>query len=55
MTDTSELDKFNGVLRKIMSVPREEMQKREKEYQRKQARKRRAKISPASRASAAKG
>ena len=37
MTDTSELDKFNGVLRKIMSVPREEMQKREKEWKRKQA------------------
>ena len=55
MTDTSELDKFNGVLRKIMSVPREEMQKREKEWKRKQARKKRARTSPASRVSAAKG
>ena len=54
MTDTSELDKFNGVLRKIMSVPREEMQKREKEWQRKQARKKRARTSPASHVSAVK-
>jgi hypothetical protein len=54
MTDASELDKVNGVLRKIMSVPREEMQKREREWKRKQARKKRAKTSPASRASTVK-
>ena len=55
MTDTSELDKFNGVLRKIMSVPREEILRRDKAWKRKQARKKRAKTSPASRASTAKG
>jgi hypothetical protein len=42
-TDNSELGKFNGVLRKIMSVPREEIVRREKVWKRKQARKRRAK------------
>ena len=47
---TSELDKFNTVLRKVMSVPREEILKRDKAWKRKQARKR-AKTSPASRAS----
>jgi hypothetical protein len=54
MTDTSELEKFNGVLRKIMSVSRDEMQQREQAWKRKQARKKRAKTSPASRASTAK-
>jgi hypothetical protein len=54
MMDANELDKFNGVLRKIMSVPREEMQKREREWKRKQARKKRTKTSPASHVSAAK-
>ncbi len=51
----SELEKFNMVLKKIMSVPRDEMQKREKDWKRKQARKKRARTSPASRASSAKG
>jgi U3 small nucleolar ribonucleoprotein component len=51
---TSELEKFDTVLRKVMSVSRDEMQKREKEWQRKQARKKRARTSPASRVSAGK-
>lgn len=51
----SELDKFNTTLRKVLSVSREELQRREKEWKRKQARKKRAKISPASRASSGKG
>jgi hypothetical protein len=51
---TSELDKFNTVLRKVMSVPREEILKRDKAWKRKQARKR-AKTSPVSRASSGKG
>lgn len=51
---TDELDKFNLVLRKVISVSREELQRREKEWKRKQARKKRAKTSPASRASTAK-
>ena len=49
----SDLERFNAVLRKVLSVPREELQKREKEWKRKQARKKRAKVSPASRASTA--
>ena len=51
----SELEKFNTVLKKVLSVSREELQKREKEWKRKQARKKRAKVSPASRASTSKG
>jgi hypothetical protein len=54
MEPNSELDKFNTVLRKVLAVPREEMVRREKEWKRKQARKKRAKISPASRASSGK-
>jgi len=46
MTETSELEKFNRVLRKVMAVPREEILKRDKAWQRKQARKKRAKTSP---------
>ena len=32
MKDNSELDKFNAVLRKVLSVPREELLKREKAW-----------------------
>jgi hypothetical protein len=53
MKSDSEFEKFNAVLRKVISVPRAELLKREKEWKRKQARKKRAKISPASRASTA--
>ncbi len=35
----SELEKFNTVLRKVISVPRAELLKREKEWKRKQKRK----------------
>jgi hypothetical protein len=42
----TELDKFNAVLRKVLSVPREELLKREKAWQKKQARKKRAKSEP---------
>ena len=47
----TELDKFNAVLRKVLSVPREELLKREKAWKKKQARKKRARTSPASRVS----
>lgn len=50
----SELDKFNSVLRKVLSVPREELLRREAEWKRNQARKKRARVSPASRVSTAK-
>jgi hypothetical protein len=53
----SEFAKFDAVVRKVFSVPHDEIVKREKEYQRKRklARKKRAKTSPASRASRDKG
>lgn len=51
----SELEKFNTVLRKILSVPREELIRREKEWKKKQARKKRTRLSLASRASTSKG
>jgi len=53
-TTDNELEKFNGVLRKVLSVSREELDRREKAWKRKQARKKRAKTSPASRASIGK-
>lgn len=55
MSDNVDLDKFNMVLKKMMSVSREEIQKREKDWKRKQVRKKRAKTAPASRASADQG
>jgi hypothetical protein len=35
---TDEFDKFDAVVRKVFSVPRAEILKREKEYQRKRKR-----------------
>jgi U3 small nucleolar ribonucleoprotein component len=51
----NESEKFDTVVRKILSVSHEELQRREKEWKRRQARKKRAKTSPASRVSIAKG
>ena len=53
---TSEFDKFDAVVRKVFSVPRAEILKREKEYQRKRKRirEKRARTLPASRASSGK-
>jgi len=51
---SEELKRFNMVLRKMLSVSREELLRREAEWKREQARKKRAKISPASRASSGK-
>jgi hypothetical protein len=42
---SEELDKFNATLRKILSVPREELIRREKEWKRNQAQKKRRKSS----------
>jgi hypothetical protein len=47
----SEFQKFDSTVSKVFSVPRSEILKREKEYQRKRIREKRAKTSPASRAS----
>ena len=54
MTQTNnEFDKFDAVVRRVFAVPHDEIVKREKQYQqkRKLAKKKRAKTSPASRAS----
>jgi len=53
----SEFDKFDAIVRKVFSVPHTEIVKREKAYQqkRRRAKQKRAKISPASRASNDKG
>jgi hypothetical protein len=53
-TNNSEFEKFDNTVRKVMSVSREELQRREKEWKRKRAQQKRAKTSPASRASRAK-
>jgi hypothetical protein len=50
-SEPSEAQKFDGVVRKILSVSHEELQRREREWKRKRARKKRAKTLPASRAS----
>jgi hypothetical protein len=49
-----EFEKFDGVMKKVLSVSHKELQRREKEWKRKRARKKRAKTSPASRASTTK-
>ena len=50
----SEFDKFDAGVRKILSVSRDELQKREEQWKREQAEKKRAKTSPAARASDSK-
>ena len=56
MSEQTEAEKFDAVVRKVLSVPHDEIVKREKEWKRKrqQAKKKRAKTSPASRASSGK-
>jgi U3 small nucleolar ribonucleoprotein component len=51
---TSEAEKFDAVVRKLLSVSHEEIQRRDKEWRRKRAQKKRAKTSPVSRASDSK-
>jgi hypothetical protein len=46
--EPSEAQKVDTVVRKILSVSHKELQKRERAWQRKRARKKRAKTSPAS-------
>ncbi len=50
----TEAQKFDAVVRTLLSVSHEEIQKRDKEWKRKRAQKKRAKNSPASRASGSK-
>jgi hypothetical protein len=42
----NELSKFNQVLRKVLSVPREELVRRETEWKKEQARKKRERNDP---------
>jgi hypothetical protein len=50
----SESENFDAAVRKMLSVSHEEIQKRDKEWHRQRAAKKRAKTSPASRASGSK-
>jgi hypothetical protein len=50
----SDSEKFDQVVRRLLSVSHEEIKKRDKEWRRKRAQKKRAKISPASRVSDSK-
>lgn len=47
----SDFDKFDTVMRRVLSVSHAELQKREKEWKRKRAAKKRTRIKSASRAS----
>jgi hypothetical protein len=50
----NEAQKFDAVIRTMLSVSHEEIKKRDKEWRRKRAHKKRARTSPASRASGSK-
>ena len=56
-TSSSEFERFDATVRKVLSVSHDELVQREKEWKRKRqlAKKKRAKTSPASRASSGKG
>ena len=47
MTSESEAEKFDTVVRRLLSVSHEEIKRRDKEWRRKRAQKKRAKTSPA--------
>ena len=49
-----ESEKFDTVVRRLLSVSHEEIQRRDKEWRRKRAQKKRARTSPASRVSDSK-
>jgi len=50
----TDFEKFDAVVRRLLSVSHEEIQRRDKEWHRKRAQKKRATTSPASRASGSK-
>lgn len=50
----SDFEKFDTTVRKVLSVSHEELQRRDREWRRKRAKKKRAKASPASRVSSGK-
>ena len=53
-SEPTEAQKFDKVVRTLLSVSHEEIQKRDKAWRRKREQKKRAKTSPASRASGSK-
>jgi hypothetical protein len=53
-TEPTEAEKFDAGVRKILSISHDELVKREKAWKRKRAAKKRARTSPASRASDSK-
>ncbi len=53
-TSRTEFENFDATVRKVLSISHKELQRREKEWKRRRARKKRARTSPASRASNAK-
>jgi hypothetical protein len=55
MKKNNEFEKFDAVVRKVLSVSREELKKREKKWKRQRAGKKLAKTSASSRASSDKG
>ncbi|HZQ22548.1 MAG TPA: hypothetical protein VFA89_07080 [Terriglobales bacterium] len=55
MKDPNEFEKFDNTMRKVLSVSHEELKRREEKWKRDRAKKKRAKTSPASRASSDKG
>ena len=55
MTISNDAEKFDSVVRKVLSVSHKEIQKRDKKWKRRQTQKKRANTLPASHASGAKG
>jgi hypothetical protein len=51
MKNNSEFEKFDDTMRKILSVSHDELKRREEKWKRDRAKKKRARTSPASRAS----
>jgi hypothetical protein len=54
MKSSCEFEKFDATVRKVLSMSRDEFLRREREWKKKRAQKKRAKTSPTSRASASK-
>ena len=55
MKNNSEFAKFDATMRKVLSVSHDELKRREDKWKRERAKGKRAKTSPASRASSDKG
>ena len=51
----TEFEKFDSTMKKVLAVSHEELKRREEQWKRDRAKKKRAKTSPASRVSSGKG